>query len=149
MEVPVERGSRTAQAVGRLGAAPRGLNYRITSAVHPDKPGLRPLHGSSALPMFDPARLDLCPLNNQGRRSHATPRAAIDVRKPAEAMLNTGTVHAGVESSFAWWRLTAAVAVGTLGGVGSWSVPVVLPAVQAEFGVARADAALPYTLAML
>ncbi len=64
-------------------------------------------------------------------------------------MLNTGTVHAGVESSFAWWRLTAAVAVGTLGGVGSWSVPVVLPAVQAEFGVARADAALPYTLAML
>ena len=64
-------------------------------------------------------------------------------------MLRTGTVHAGVESSFAWWRLTAAGVVGTLGGVGMWSVPVVLPEVQAEFGVARADAALPYTLAML
>jgi MFS family permease len=30
-----------------------------------------------------------------------------------------------------------------------WSVPVVLPAVQTDFGVARGDASLPYTLAML
>jgi MFS family permease len=30
-----------------------------------------------------------------------------------------------------------------------WAVVVALPAVQAEFGVARADASLPYTLAML
>ena len=30
-----------------------------------------------------------------------------------------------------------------------WSVVVVLPAVQAEFGVARADASLPYTLTMI
>ena len=32
---------------------------------------------------------------------------------------------------------------------GMWSVPVALPAVQADFGVARADASLPYTLAMV
>jgi MFS family permease len=30
-----------------------------------------------------------------------------------------------------------------------WSVIVVLPAVQAEFGVERAAAALPYTLTMV
>ena len=30
-----------------------------------------------------------------------------------------------------------------------WAVVVALPAVQAEFNVARADASLPYTLAML
>jgi MFS family permease len=59
------------------------------------------------------------------------------------------TIDVGVESPFAWWRLAAAVVLGTIGSVGMWSVPVVLPAVQSEFGVARADAALPYTLAML
>ena len=30
-----------------------------------------------------------------------------------------------------------------------WSMPVTLPAVQADFGVARGDASLPYTLAMM
>jgi MFS family permease len=60
-----------------------------------------------------------------------------------------GNLHAGVESPFAWLRLIAAVALGTIGSVGMWSVPVVLPAVQVEFGVARADASLPFTLAMI
>ena len=41
------------------------------------------------------------------------------------------------------------VAIGTIGGVGMWSVPVALPAVQAEFGVDRAAASLPYTLTMI
>ena len=59
------------------------------------------------------------------------------------------TLHTGVESLFAWLRLIAAVALGTIGSVGMWSVPVVLPAVQVEFGVARADASLPFTLAMI
>ncbi len=53
------------------------------------------------------------------------------------------------ESSYAWFRLLAAVLIGTVGSVGIWSVVVALPAVQAEFNVARADASLPYTLAML
>ena len=64
-------------------------------------------------------------------------------------MLTSGTIHAGIDSPFAWWRLAVAVALGTIGGVGMWSVPVVLPTVQAEFGVARADASLPFTLAMV
>jgi MFS family permease len=52
----------------------------------------------------------------------------------------------GVDSGYAWVRLAASVCLSTLGGVGLWSIVVVLPSVQAEFGVARADAALPYTL---
>jgi MFS family permease len=64
-------------------------------------------------------------------------------------MLMSGTIHAGVESPFAWLRLAVAVALGTIGSVGMWSVPVMLPAVQVDFAVARADASLPYTLAMI
>jgi MFS family permease len=54
-----------------------------------------------------------------------------------------------VESTYAWLRLCAALVLSATGGVGMWSVVVALPAVQAEFGVARADASLPYTLTML
>ena len=55
----------------------------------------------------------------------------------------------GVDSPYAWTRLVLALILATIGGVGMWSVIVALPAVQAEFGVARADASLPYTLTML
>jgi len=54
-----------------------------------------------------------------------------------------------IESPYAWLRLATSVALAATGGVGMWSVVVALPAMQAEFGVDRADAALPYTLAML
>jgi MFS family permease len=54
----------------------------------------------------------------------------------------------GIDSPYAWARLAAAVGLGTVGGVGMWSMPVVLPAVQAEFAVARGDASLPFTLSM-
>src|SRR5258707_757342 len=53
-------------------------------------------------------------------------------------MLKSDSVHSGVESPFAWFRLVAAVVLGSIGTVGMWSMPVVLPAVQADFGVARA-----------
>ena len=54
-----------------------------------------------------------------------------------------------MDSSYAWARLMVSLLLGAVGGVGFWSVVVVLPAVQAEFGVARADASLPYTLMMV
>jgi MFS family permease len=54
----------------------------------------------------------------------------------------------GVESRYAWTRLAASTLLSTIGNVGMWSVVVVLPALQTEFGVARADASLPYALAM-
>jgi MFS family permease len=53
------------------------------------------------------------------------------------------------ESRYAWLRLAAAVAIGMVGGVGMWSVPVSLPAVQAEFAVDRAAASMPYTVTMI
>ena len=54
-----------------------------------------------------------------------------------------------VDGRAAWMRLGLAVLIATLGGVGMWSVPVSLPAVQAEFGIARAAASLPFTLTMV
>ena len=57
--------------------------------------------------------------------------------------------RAGRESPYAWARLLAALLLATIGGVGMWSVIVALPAVQAEFGVARSAASLPYTVTMI
>src|SRR3546814_18454716 len=53
------------------------------------------------------------------------------------------------ESPYAWMRLLASLLLSTIGGVGLWSVVVVLSAVQADFGVYRADAYLSYTQAMI
>ena len=53
------------------------------------------------------------------------------------------------DSRYAWLRLAASLALMTLGGVGMYGVVVALPAVQAEFGVARADASFPYALTMI
>jgi MFS family permease len=53
------------------------------------------------------------------------------------------------ESPYAWLRLSAALTLMTLGGSGMYAISVALAPVQAEFGVTRADASLPYTLTML
>jgi len=53
------------------------------------------------------------------------------------------------ESAYAWMRLLVSLALMTVGGAGMYSVTVVLPRIQAEFAVARADASLPYTLTMV
>src|SRR5512132_913207 len=53
------------------------------------------------------------------------------------------------ESLYACVRLAAALALMTIGGAGMYAVVVALPPVQAEFGVARADASLPYALTMI
>jgi MFS family permease len=53
------------------------------------------------------------------------------------------------ESAYAWNRLSAALLLSAIGGIGMWSVIVALPAVQAEFGVARSAASLPYTMTMI
>ena len=53
------------------------------------------------------------------------------------------------DSRYAAWRLGVAVAIMTLGASGMYVVPVALPAVQAEFNIARGDASLPYSLLMI
>ncbi len=54
-----------------------------------------------------------------------------------------------VDSRYAVFRLLAALALMTVGNGAMYIVPVVLPTIQREFGVARADASLPYTLLMI
>jgi MFS family permease len=54
-----------------------------------------------------------------------------------------------IDSRTAAWRLLTTLGLVTLGNSGMYVVAVVLPAVQAEFGVGRGDAALPYTLMMV
>lgn len=53
------------------------------------------------------------------------------------------------ESPYAWLRLIVSLLLMTIGGSGMYSVTVVLPQIQAEFDVSRADASLPYTLTMV
>lgn len=53
------------------------------------------------------------------------------------------------DSPYAYWRLLLALVIATISGVGMWAIIVVLPAVQAEFGIARGQASLPYTLTMV
>ena len=63
---------------------------------------------------------------------------------------STGPAPASViDSRYAWARLWVVLVLGTIGSVGMWSFVVALPAVQAEFGVARGDASLPFTLTMI
>ncbi len=64
-------------------------------------------------------------------------------------MNDTYGTAADIDAARAWLRLAAAALIGTIGNVGMWSVVVVLPAVQAEFGIDRGAAALPYTLSLL
>jgi MFS family permease len=53
------------------------------------------------------------------------------------------------DSPYAAFRLAVTLALMTIGASAMYVVPVVLPAVQAEFGIARADASLPYALLMI
>jgi MFS family permease len=54
-----------------------------------------------------------------------------------------------VETPYSWFRLVVLILLSTLGCVGLWSLAVALPALQADFGVQRAGASLPYTFTML
>ena len=61
---------------------------------------------------------------------------------------NSQTDHAA-DSRYAVLRLMITLLLMTIGSGGMYVVAVTLPAVQAEFGVARADASLPYTALMI
>ncbi|MFD3188941.1 MFS transporter [Sedimentitalea sp. HM32M-2] len=53
------------------------------------------------------------------------------------------------DSRYSWLRLSITLAIAMVANVGMWAVIVVLPAIETEFGVGRAEAALPYTLTMI
>ena len=54
-----------------------------------------------------------------------------------------------IDSPYAWFRLTICMLISTIGGVGMWAVVVALPSVQADFGIARGAASVPFTLTMI
>ncbi len=53
------------------------------------------------------------------------------------------------DSPESWRRLFVALLLSTIGGIGLWSVAVFLPTIEAEFGVDRGSASLPYTATMI
>ena len=54
-----------------------------------------------------------------------------------------------VDSVEAWARLVVVLILSVLVGVGMWSVVVILPAIQADLGLSRASASLPYVFTMI
>jgi MFS family permease len=54
-----------------------------------------------------------------------------------------------IESPYAWGRLAVSLVLMTIGGSGMYSITVVLPRMQQDFGIARGEASIPYTLTMI
>ncbi len=73
---------------------------------------------------------------------------AVNPSAPAPADLAAAPL-AQPDSRQAWWRLFATLLLMTIGSAGMYVVSVTLPAVQADFGITRAQASLPYTLLMI
>jgi len=61
----------------------------------------------------------------------------------------SGARASAIDGPYALFRLAVSILLATMGSIGMWAVVVVMPAVQEEFGVDRADASLPYTLTMV
>jgi MFS family permease len=89
---------------------------------------------------------------------HAQYRAML--LDPEAARDEVAEVHAPADSSKrlpaftpdsrqAWVRLALALLIGSIGSVGMWSVVVVLPVVQGEFGATRGAISLAFTLTVL
>jgi MFS family permease len=53
------------------------------------------------------------------------------------------------DSRYSWARLGISLALAVIGNIGMWAVIVVLPDMQADFGIDRAGASLPYVAAMI
>ncbi len=82
-------------------------------------------------------------LQADGRRmgNSGSPAEPANRHAPADPAL--------IDSRHAAMRLLATLALVTLGNGGMYVLAVMLPEVQREFGISRADASLPYTLIMI
>ena len=54
-----------------------------------------------------------------------------------------------VDTKYSWQRLFVALVIGLVANAGMWAVVVIMPAVEVEFALTRAEASMPYTLSML
>ncbi|MFY0682178.1 MAG: MFS transporter [Thalassovita sp.] len=59
--------------------------------------------------------------------------------------MNTYTL----DSRYAWMRLGLSVLIGVIGSVGMWMIISILPAIEREFGLDRAQTAYPYIATMV
>jgi MFS family permease len=55
----------------------------------------------------------------------------------------------GIDSRYAWLRLSVTLALMTIGATGMFVISVAMPAVQADFGIDRSSVSTPYTLLMI
>jgi MFS family permease len=76
-------------------------------------------------------------------------RAGICERETEIAASGVARSRYAADSRYAALRLALTLALMTLGASSMYVIPVVLPAVQAEFGISRAAAALPYSMLMV
>lgn len=68
-----------------------------------------------------------------------------DLRQALRLMIRTDVY----DSRYSWIRLFITLMVAVFGSVGIWAIVVVMPFIQREFGIDRADASLPYTMTMV
>ena len=54
-----------------------------------------------------------------------------------------------LDTRYSWLRLFISLLIAVIGNVGMWAIVVVLPDFQAEMGLDRANASLPYTFTMI
>ena len=76
-------------------------------------------------------------------------RLSCPIRAMTGILVRPAALQKDIESPYAWWRLAVSLLLMTIGGSGMYSVTVVLPRIQEDFGVARGDASLPYMLTMI
>ncbi|MWD28613.1 MFS transporter [Aquicoccus sp. SCR17] len=53
------------------------------------------------------------------------------------------------DTPYSWTRLAITLLISATGNVGMWAIITIMPQVEADFGIDRADAALPYTMTMV
>lgn len=61
-------------------------------------------------------------------------------------MIATHDIH---DSRYSWARLIVTLAIAMVANVSIWAVIVIMPALEAEFGLGRAESSLPFTLIMV
>jgi len=54
-----------------------------------------------------------------------------------------------LDGGYSWLRLAVSVLIATIGSVGMWSIIIILPILQTEFGASRAEASLPFAAIMI
>ncbi len=54
-----------------------------------------------------------------------------------------------LDSQYAWTRLSVSLLIAVICSAGIWVMVLIMPSVQAEFGISRGDVSLPYTLTMI